>query len=271
MPVSGLEFATGPFQDVRYLIEQVDILYREQIVPRGGPDRWQAAADRIIAHRKWEPALPSIRANLYPILKELDVFFVPKHIQPGPCFVFPHWDTTGEPVRGKIRPVGWDLVMRDMKSGTDTIAKYGLLGLKHEFKGPTWMGNPDRVLELIMKLKFVILVEGPFDVIACRLLFPDLPVMSSGTKSLNEQHLTYLKVLGVETVVLLFDNETGKQAGDYGAGKRAAIGASRTIAAMGMQPVIQMCPSKNDPSACLEDHFSTTALQRVLEKYVGVI
>ena len=271
MPVNGLEFATGPFQDVRYLIQETEALYAQQIIPKGGPDRWQAAADRIVPHRKWEPALPVIRTNLYPILKELDVFFVPKHLQPGPCFVFPHWDTTGEPVRGKIRPVGWDLIMRDMKSGTDTIAKYGLLGLKHEFKGPTWMGNSDRVIGLMMKLKFVILVEGPFDVLACRLLFPDLPVMSSGTKSLNEQHLTYLKVLGVETVVLLFDNEKGKLAGDYGAGKRASLGVSRAIVAMGMQPIVRMCPSKNDPSACLEDRFSAAELYDCLNEYCGEV
>ncbi len=261
MPISSYEFRTGPFQDVRYLMTQTKELYETQIIPKGGPDRYQAAADRVVSHRQWEATLFMFKQNLLPILKELDIFYVPKHIAPGPCFVFPNVDTTGEPVRGKIRPVGWDLILND------TVSKYAELGKTFEFKGPSWIGNSDRVLELMIRHRYVVLVEGPFDVLACRLLCPEVPVMSSGTKSLNEMHLQYLKVLGVRQVFFLFDNEKGKQEGDRGAGEIAARGMAKAVTAIGMIPTICFCPSKNDPSACLTSRISATALKDLLHSF----
>lgn len=260
-PVNGYEFKNAPFQDVKYLIEQTELLYQEQIVPRGGPDRYQAAVDRIVDHRLWRPSMPLIAHNLYAVLKELDIFYVPKQMSPGPCLVFPHWDTTGESVRGKIRPIGWDLILND------TLAKYGLIGNGFEFKGPMWMGNSDRVIEMMMRLRYVVLVEGPFDVLACRLLCPGVPVLSSGTKSLNEMHLHYLKVLGVKKLMFLFDNEGGKKEGDMGAGEVAATGTKKAATALGLNSEILICPSKNDPSACLQVYDAAFRLKSMLNGF----
>jgi hypothetical protein len=261
MAISGYDFKNGPFQDVRYLIAQTQELFEAQIIPKGGPDRWQAAVDRVVPHRKWESSLSLFKQNLYPILKEMDIFYVPKQIAPGPCFIFPHVDATGESVRGTMRAMGWDLILNN------TVSKYAELGRDFEFKGPSWIGNTDKVIALMMRLRFVILVEGPFDVLACRLLYPELPVMSSGTKSLNDMHFQYLKVLGVRQINFLFDNEPGKKPGERGAGEIAAMGMSKLATALGLIPKIHYCPSKNDPSACLESLQSAIALKSFLSGF----
>jgi hypothetical protein len=57
----------------------------------------------------------------------------------------------------------------------------------------------------------VCLVEGPFDELACKLLVPDAPVLTPLTKGIGEDHIEYLRILGVDTIVIMFDNEKSGQ------------------------------------------------------------
>lgn len=258
MPVQGIEFTRGRFQDVRYLIEQTDLLYEQQIIPRGGPTKWQAAADRCIDRRNWRPSLPMIESNLEPIFRELNIFYVPKQLVPGPGFVFPKYDTTGEPTKGKFNPLGWELFL------SNTLAKYAALGLNHEFKGPHWIGNSDRVLQAMIRTRSVVLVEGPWDLVACRVISPDIPTITPETKLMNEMHFQYLKALGVARLVYLFDNEySTKREGAAGAGYAAQTGMSREARKYGFSTETLLCP-KEDPSACLKDRRSALALKNLL-------
>jgi hypothetical protein len=259
MPISGYEFVTGAFQDVEYLMEQNDLLFKQQIIPKGGPNQYTAAIERMAEHRRWTPSAPMIEPRFEQVLRELEIFYVPKQLAPGPCFCFVHRDAMGHRVRAKIRPYGWELVLKDGP------AKYGLLGLKHKFVGPTWLGNSDETLQLIMKLGWVVLVEGPFDLLACRLTTVGVPVMSSGTKRLNEMHFAYLRVLGVKHIYFMFDSERGKNPGQLGAGAMATVGMIRDAKRHGMaweQALI--CPAQ-DPSACLENSHSARLLKLNLE------
>jgi hypothetical protein len=258
MPVQGREFTDGPFQDVRYLIEQTELLYQSQIIPKGGPDRFQAAADRAIDHRGWRPSFSLFHKNLEPVLRELDIFYVPKQLAPGPAFVFPSYDTKGEPLRAQINPFGWELVINGQR------AKYARLGHNYEFKGPMWIGTSDKVLGLLIQKRVAVLVEGPWDVVACRVVGPDVPVISTGTKTMNEWHFLYLKILGVESLIYLFDNEfSTKQAGGIGAGQVAQNRLAKIAAQWGFKTSKLMCP-KEDPSACLKSFSTAHALKQAL-------
>lgn len=258
MPVQGREFTHGPFQDVRYLIKQTELLYQSQVIPKGGPDRFRAAADRAIDHRGWRPSLSLFHKNLEPVLRELGIFYVPKQLAPGPSFVFPMWDTKQEPVRAQINPFGWELVINGQ------TAKYARLGHNYEFKGPMWIGMSDKVLGLLMQKRVAVLVEGPWDVVACRVVGPNVPVISTATKTMNEMHFAYLKILGVERVIYLFDNEIStKQEGGVGAGQVAQIRLAKLAAGRGFKTSKLMCPKK-DPSACLMNFAAAHALKQAL-------
>jgi len=264
MPPQGKEFTHGPFQNVPYLIEQTALLFDQQIIPKGGPTRFQAAADRAIDHRGWRPTLPLFQANLEPVLRELGVFFVPKQLAPGPGFVFPKFDTTGTPARGKFNPFGWELRIREAP------VKYAALGNNMEFKGPPWIGNSDAVLKQAIEHRVVVLVEGPWDAVACRVLAPNVPTLTSETKSMNEAHFIYLKVLGVKKLVYLYDNESStKVEGGIGAGKLAAAGMSANAKQFGFETVALNC-ARQDPSKCLTSYEAAISLRNALRISTGI-
>lgn len=259
MPPQGFQFTKGPFQNVPFLIQETETLYREQIIPKGGPDRFRAAADRCIDHRGWRPALPLIKDNVEPILRELNIFYVPKQLQPGPGFVFPKTDATGATTGGKFNPYGWELRIGD------NPAKYASLGNGYEFVGPSWIGNSDRVLQGLIEKRVVFLVEGPWDLVACRVLVPDAPVLCPETKNMNEMHFVDLKMAGVKTLAFMFDNEfstrpeTGVGAGQYAQARLAKVAAAQ----YGFRTQLLMCPA-HDPSDCLRSPRAATALKNAL-------
>jgi hypothetical protein len=265
MPPQGVEFTKGPFQNVPYLIEQTDLLYSQQIVPKGGPTKFRAAADRCIDHRGWRPTLPLFEKHLEPVLEELGIFYVPKQLSPGPGFVFPKFDATRAPVGGKFNPLGWELLINN------TPAKYAILGLGFEFRGPSWIGNSDRVLKSLIEKRTVYLVEGPWDLVACRVLAPDVPVLTSETKTLNEMHWAYLKILGVKQVHFLFDNEfSTKREGAAGAGALASSGMSEKAKEYGFKTSTLRC-ARHDPSECLKYRDAAIALKNSLRLSDGII
>jgi hypothetical protein len=208
-------------------------------------DKWEVTAEKMIELRQWQ----CHSDQLLPILKELNVYYVPKKFQPGPMFVFPEYDVNGQATRAQTKPL-------HNLFGT---AKYYSIGCKREeFIGPIWLGNSDRILQAVHETKTLILVEGPFDLIAARVVAPHLPIMSSLTKSIGASHEDYLKLLGVEQIVLMFDNEESKS------GERSAAMLRKSISI----PIsTALCPD-HDPSSCLKYRNKISALRSVL---TGVI
>lgn len=253
--MTGFEFSDGMFQDVGWLMRETEALYT-RIVNKHGEAKalLPLTADRIVSTRNWEPAMPVIQANLHPVLDELKVFFVPKVMKPGPAIVFPQRDIAGNFTRARLKPL-FDLNVQ----GSDV--KYAALGVKQMWKGPNWFGNSIENSERLLKHKAVVLVEGPFDLLACRLLCPDLPVMSTGTKALSAKHLDYLQIMGVKRILLMWDNEMEK--GKSG-GNHAMATTTRRLEQDGRFSARTLLCPEHDPSTCLERYSTAFALRNSL-------
>lgn len=260
--VSGFEFFKGPWQDVEWLIDTTRKFYDEHVTPKGLGDMYTVAATRIMEHRNWSASKVMIEGNMDAVLRELNIFYVPKQVDPGPGLVFPYLDLYGKYRSGRFRP----FYALEMKGSP---VKYALFGQK-ALIGPTWFGNTDQGILRAARHKFVMLVEGPFDLLACRLLVPEFPVFSTGTKTVNDDHIAYLRMLGVNHVYLMFDNEDPSKEGEVeGAGNKAArIVANTYRNKVPMEFSVLNCPN-NDPSQCLERSRPAKALKDQLEKILA--
>jgi hypothetical protein len=265
------EFQDGWWQDVPQLISKVDALYQRQ-VSRNFSDKFTASKIKMVEARKWIGSKSLIEANAVPVLASLNAFYIPKGFLPGPMFVFPQRDIEGNFLRAQTKPL-YSIVS---KGSSEPASKYRVIGVaKDDFKGPVWMGNDPETLHLIMEKKYVILVEGPFDLIAARIAAPKQPIMSPMTKKIGTNHIAYLRMLGVETVYLLFDNERGKNREsetvqedtrnyrNMGAGNFSMERLKAEITTMEVVPMI--CPGSGDPSAALTHFIPARALKNLLE------
>lgn len=204
---------------------------------------------KIVECRRWQAALPLLEKNFDRVLTELDIFYVPKQVVPGPMIVFPMWDIYGVATRAQTKPFEGSIM-----TGS---GKYMYLGLKSkEFAGPSWLGHDAATLKRIIEQKRVVLVEGPFDMLANRLVAPDVPTLSPLTKTLGKEHIAYLRMLGVEVIYLMFDNEKPKEGYDIGSGEISMRVLQRDVKEMKVE--ILYCPS-DDSSRALE--FFPKALQ----------
>ena len=179
----------------------------------------------------------SFEKSLLPIISELGIFYVPKQMDPGPAIIFPQRDISGRVSHGKIWPL-YPLILHDKP------VKYSNLGDKDLVQGPNWFGNTDPTLALAMQTRTVFLVEGFFDLLACRLMWPSTPVLSNGTKSISDDHILYLRLLGVKHIRLAFDNEAPK--GD----RRSGQGTRRCVSLRASTPAIPQL-RKSAPSSAL--------------------
>jgi hypothetical protein len=258
MSLGGYDFMQGKFQDVGWLMNEVDALYT-RIVEKHGETKslLPLTAQQLVKLRGWEQSMPIIAPNLEPVLNELKIFFIPKVMQPGPAIVFPQRDIYGNYPRARMKPM-FDLILKDGP------AKYGSLGIKHEWKGPAWFGNSLENTERLIRYRKVVLVEGPMDHVASRLVTPQYPIMSTGTKSLNDNHLDYLEMLGVEEILLMWDNETGKKAGSGGLdAMNAVLGTLRKDGRF--RAFSLYCPA-SDPAECLKTYSSAHQLKQVFQQ-----
>lgn len=253
--MTGWEFSQAPFQDVTWLMGETDKLY-EKITAEHGIRKWEMTRDRIVALRKWEPALPLIKKNFESVLTEMDIFYVPAVIDPGPAYVFPQKDAYGHWRRARIK-LGWDLLRKDAPA-----AKYEAIGMKKEFIGACWIGNQFAMLECILKHRAVLIVEGPFDILAVRLLCPDIPVLSTGNNALGQKHLDYLSMLGVKMIYLMFDQDAPDENG-----QSSGVDAMRRLKwklEKFQHPFLRaeslVCPSK-DPAAALTNFLAAQRLR----------
>jgi hypothetical protein len=255
--MNGGEWSTGKWQDVPWLISQTNTLY-QRLVSKGLSDKITATKKKIISERGWEPCAHLIEKNFIRILEELNYFYVPKGLVngPGPCFIFPQRDLTGAFTRAQTRPLY--KVVYNTEEGEST-AKYCVAGCKKDdFNGPIWLGNDPRTLQMIVELGWVIIVEGPFDLLACRLLCPDTPFLCSMTKNIGERHEDYLRMMGVTKIFLMYDNEAPKAGKDVGAGNLSMWRIQNHI--KWCQVDVILSPAE-DASACLKNPVKARLLK----------
>ena len=101
-------------------------------------------------------------------------------------------------------------------------------------------------------------MEGPFDLLALRLLCPLYPTMSPLTKRLGKQHVAYLRILGVRRLLLMYDNEAQ--------GVESMEQQERQIGDMQVIPCT--CPKK-DPSKALEKYEWARMLAAAVPQLFG--
>lgn len=223
------------------LLEALEKMYLKAI--RAGKIKSPAAATakklRII--RKWCDAVP--QKSIEDACATLEVVFIPSTMAPGPAILFPIRDVTGEIRRAHIR--------------VNNAEAYGVRYIsavsKERFVGPPWFGTDDATLLAIIQTQEVVVVEGPMDLMACRVAAPDIPSLSSLTKRLGRHHLEYLRILGVKRIRPMFDNQpTGA----------AATEAMLTMV-KGFEIAPLLCPA-SDPSDALKSALKFRALSDVL-------
>src|SRR5208283_428475 len=174
------------YQQVPDLITKVDKLYSDATTAGQPYTKLSITQMKMVEARGWAPSLPLVQKNFDRVLTELNCFYVPKTLQPGPMIAFPLRDIHGVPTRAQTKP---------FEGSAEFGPKYMYLGLKSkEFRGPCWIGNDLETLRRIMVQRRVVLVEGSFDLTACRLVAPDVPSMSPLTKSLGRDHQAYLRM-----------------------------------------------------------------------------
>lgn len=228
----------GWWQDIPRLISRSLAIYEKL-----EKDPTQITSAKIKEQREWVVA----EKEIMPAVRDLNFLYVPKKLFPGPMFIFPEVDTEGK-LRAQTKPL----------HTVFGASKYYSIGTAQEdFLGPIWLGNSDNTLELIIKHKLVVLVEGPFDLLACRILAPDVPIMSSLTKNIGKRHQEYLRILGVKNIILLFDNDEP--------GLVAMEALKNWIKTMKVSSLL--CPAE-DPSDCLKSSVKKEMLKALLEQVI---
>lgn len=234
-------------KNIPLLMERVDALY-EDAVKRGKPfTKLSATRDKIIAERGWQPAIRFIEGNFDRVLTEFKIAYIPKIMVPGPMFVFPIMDTEGEYNYAQTKPLEGSVYYKEGR-------KYYRLGI--EPVGPQWLGNSLRAIRTIVETGVAGLVEGPFDWLACKLLYPDSPVLCPLTKKIGKEHQAYLRMLGIRTLYFMYDNEVG-------GGYAAARYQSRDLSAV-MNCQNLSLPAA-DPSKALENYNTAQQLRTLLK------
>jgi len=243
---------TYPTENIPLLMEKTDAIY-EDAVKRGKPfTKLSVTRDKIVEARGWKSALSFIEPNFDSVLTELKIFYVPKALTPGPMFVFPIMDTEGEYNYAQTKPLEGSIYHGK---------KYYRLGV--EPVGPQWLGNSLTALRNIVKLGRVALVEGPFDLLACRLLVPAAPVLCPLTKTIGKDHIAYLRMLGIEVTCFLYDNEADLKG--YSAGRWQ----SKDIKEIPMMKSrVLACPA-SDPSQALRNYNTALALKSLLNRLLS--
>jgi hypothetical protein len=253
-------YRDGWYQDVPLLIQKADALFaawRDEGKPQ---DRFSKAAvtkNKIYDSRGWLPSKTMIDKNFDAALKTLNPFYLPTAQPPGPAFVFPLRDLDNVCRQAQVRPVkGSPLFGKD---------KYLTLGYAHVFKGPRWFGNDWETIRLIIKARTVVLVEGPFDLLACRLIAPGTPALCTLTKKVSDDHIDYLSILGVKTIHLMFDNEKDGDTNRKALNTTRKMIRERCVTKMNVE--MQTCP-EHDASKALQKRLTALELRNLLQSLV---
>lgn len=256
--LTGYEFRRGPWQDVEWLIAETQAFYDANITPKGLGDRFSVAAAKIVEQRNWGDSQRLFKGHMEEIVRELGIFYVPKQMDPGPGIVFPQQDITGRNTHGKFHPF-YELVLKD------TPVKYANLGNKDLVQGPNWFGHTDVTIQRAIETKSAFLVEGYYDLLAARLMAPWAPILSNGTKSISDDHILYLRMLGVTHIYLMFDNEAPKEGKTLGAGNQAMEFFARKWNGVDGLEVTPLRSLGEDASRCLEHSYRASRLRNFFE------
>lgn len=232
-------WATNP----EFLLESLDKFYRKAMAAGKCESPSQTTMKKVLENRKWCASVS--RVKLLAAIQDMEVIWIPASVEPGPGFLFPIRDTSGEVRRAHIRMV-------DEKKFN---CKYLSLVNKDRFTGPAWLGDSDEKLEGIIHAGQVVVMEGPFDLLAIRAVaaIPDLCPL---TKRLSDLHWEYLRILGVKKIRPIFDNEVS------GVGEKAAERMAEFSNGIVVEPLL--CPGK-DPAECLKDPTRLRLLCAALE------
>lgn len=246
-PQKPSRWSTEWWWDVDILLKKAHTLY-QKAEAAGKSTMVSKAATIITELRNWKPVAGRIRKTLPAALQVLQVFYAPKTWGPGPSIVFPEFDVDGIARQAQTKPM----------SDRFGNAKYFRLGDKDAFMGPVWIGNDRPTLEAIIRTGSVLLVEGPFDLLAVRCTCPKVPSMTSLTKKLGWKHIAYLRMLGVQKVYLMFDNELSE------VGDTAMIDTTKKLQRKGIAVETLECPAK-DASKALESVQKFERLKSLLD------
>lgn len=238
--------------DIPALLAEVDAKFADATARGKTFTKLSVTKDKIIEMRKWEQAVKLIEPNFDRVLTDLKITYVPRQIRPGPMVVFPIMDVDGEFNYAQTKPVEGSEFYSESK-------KYYYLGT--EPIGPRWLGNDPETIRKILKTRSVVVVEGPYDFLACRLVAPDVPVMCPLSKTLGPKHIAYLRLLGVRHLAFMLDNE------DSGVGQKAMAYQSRQVQKLPnvrTSILLVKATGGGDPSLCLQTQEGARKLKSQL-------
>jgi hypothetical protein len=233
------------YEHIPTLMTETDKLYERIVAKWPEKTKRNQTAKKMVELRAWKPSLRLITKN-FCVLDELNVAYIPKVMVPGPCFLFPLHDVDRTYPYAQVKPLPGSVIQ--------TKAKYHFMGTKPI--GPQWMGITRSTTAQIIQTRRVVVVEGAFDCIACRLLCPDVPVLSPLTKKLGAKHVIFLRILGVKDLYLMYDNEASGQ------GNKAMEVEAQTLSKHFNVHVL-LCPA-SDPSEALKSATVAGKLKRML-------
>lgn len=223
------------------LIEALERYYRLAIQIKKIETVAKTTAKKVMQIRGWHASIP--QDQLVKAVEDLEVIYVPTGMTPGPGLLFPVRDVSGEVRRAHIR------VNDETVYGVRYISAVD----RSRFVGPPWIGTDDATLAAIIQTGHVLVMEGPLDLLAIRTIEPNVPAICSLTKKLGKLHWSYLRMLGVSRIYVMFDNEAK--------GEEATEAAARRHKDFEITPIT--CPAK-DPAECLKTLMKTNALRKIL-------
>ena len=240
-----------PWAHVNPLIAELEDVYQKGIKAGKIVSPTDTAVRKLLQYREWSPSVP--QAALRRVIEELEIVYVPKGLGPGPGILFPMRDLTGEIMR---------LHIRLLEDGPERFKmKYmSLIDDKDNFIGPAWLGADDATLNAIIATGEVLVVEGPLDLAAVRIMGCPWPSLSSTNKKLTDEHWSYLRVLGVKHLHTMLDNEASQ------VGTRAAEWIARNP--FNILVTDHLCPVK-DPADALKQPWSMKLLANAFTKAIS--
>ena len=210
---------------------------------------WVAeTAEYIVSFRDWAIEPDLVARTISPT----KVRRMPKDLATGGAFFFPIYDNLDCLNLAQLRfikPNGY-------------VEKY-FIGEKRGHLSATWYGMDKFTANQIILKKRVIIVEGPFDALACQIALGtnDFPILCAFGKKLNKKQIFDLELLGVNRVLLMFDQDQ--------VGKR---GANDEMLRLPFKVQILKCPTEvgGDPSDSLKTMKSFNTLGNLLHMATGV-
>lgn len=216
-------------KDPAVLIDILENLYRQAMRLGKVTRPALTTMKKVMAQRRWCMAVPL--DQLLTAVENIELVYVPAGVGPGPAFAFAIRDVSGDIKRLHLR----------LHDPEVYGMRYLSIMVKDSFVGPAWIGADETTLAKIIQTGSVLVVEGPFDLLAVRTVAPEIPSLSPLSKRLTRQHVAYLSMLGVDRINVMWDED---QAGD----KATRTTVQKLKSQFTVTPV--ECPGP-DPAECL--------------------